>query len=214
MAILAIIRHGQSEYNLLNRFTGELDVPLTEEGRNEAKRAGFQLKSLNISFEAAFTSGLQRAQETLKIILSIIDVENTIPVFRSNALNERNYGQLQGLDKSETAATFSAPRVNVWRRGYSQRPPGGESLEDTYNRVIPYFQQYVEPLLAAGQNTLVVAHGNSLRALMMYLERISSTDIEHIDIATGVPLLYDSMLGNLKGVTALSYSRNLNVLSK
>ncbi|MEO7991212.1 MAG: 2,3-diphosphoglycerate-dependent phosphoglycerate mutase [Chryseolinea sp.] len=191
MATLALVRHGQSEYNFQNRFTGQLDVQLTETGKQEAVKAATILQQSNIQFSDAFTSGLKRAQETLKIILTLIDPENKIPVVTHAALNERNYGMLQGLDKKETASLYSEQQVNEWRRGFLSRPPGGESLEDTFKRVIPYFNSSIRPGLQSQRNVLVVAHGNSLRALMMYLENISPLEIEHVEIATGVPKLYE-----------------------
>lgn len=191
MPYLVIIRHGQSEYNLQNRFTGQLDVPLTEYGKKEAKVAGHKLKKERLKFDNIFTSGLKRAHETLDIIEEELKfTKNQTQVVQSNALNERNYGELQGLNKTETAAKFSEEQVNAWRRGYASRPPGGESLADTYKRVIEYYKKSIEPLLKAGKNILIVAHGNSLRALMMYLEKIDKKKIESMEIATGIPRMY------------------------
>jgi 2,3-bisphosphoglycerate-dependent phosphoglycerate mutase len=190
MGFLVIVRHGQSAYNLENRFTGELDIPLTDQGRQEARDAAMKIKNRNIAFDHAFTSALTRAHQTLSIILDVLGIEGTIPVDFSKALNERNYGELQGLNKTETAAKFSAEQVHAWRRKYYERPPGGESLADTFNRVLPYYEKNIVPVLAAEKNILIVAHGNSLRALMMYLEKINETDIEHVEIATGKPRFY------------------------
>ena len=185
--LLTLIRHGQSTYNLENRFTGDADVPLTPFGRQEALQAGQKLKG--IRFDLAFTSLLQRAEETLQIILKEIG-QTTIPVKRDKALNERRYGDLQGLNKAETSVKFGEAQVLIWRRSYEVRPPGGESLEDTFNRTVPYYKSEIEPELLAGKNILVVAHGNSLRALVMYLEHIGKDDILKLNIPTGIPRNY------------------------
>ncbi len=187
MQKLVIVRHGQSQWNLENKFTGEVDVPLTDLGREEALAAGKKIKG--IIFKTAFTSVLIRAQETLQIILKEIN-QLSIPVIKDKALNERNYGSLQGLNKSEIAAKYGAEQVALWRRGYEVRPPDGESLKDTAARVIPYYKRSIEPLLT-NANVLVVAHGNSLRALMMYLEGITEEKIALVDIPTGVPRVYE-----------------------
>lgn len=184
---MVIVRHGQSQWNLENRFTGEVDIPLTSQGREEARAAGEKLRK--IDFNAAFTSLLVRAEETLQIILTEIG-QTHIPVIRDHALNERNYGQLQGLNKSEVAATYGEEQVVLWRRSYDAIPPGGESLKDTFARVIPYYELAIEPLVINGENILIVAHGNSLRALMMHLEAISAEQIAHIDLPTGIPRMY------------------------
>lgn len=199
MPILTIVRHGQSQWNLENRFTGDVDVPLTDNGRAEAHAAGAKLK--NIVFDNAFTSLLIRAQETLDIILNEIG-ETEIPIIKSAALNERNYGELQGLNKTEMAAKYGAGQIEQWRRGYNTVPPGGESLKATSDRVIPFYQHEMEPLLLAGKNILAVAHGNSLRALMMYLEKISPEAIVSVNIPTGVPRLY-TLSNHLQLVDAL-----------
>ena len=187
MSLLVIVRHGQSEWNLQNRFTGEVDVDLTDTGRKEAHEAGKELKT--IKFDYCFTSVLKRAEETLDIILKEINQEN-IPIKRDKALNERNYGDLQGLNKTETAKQYGDEQVAIWRRSYDVRPPGGESLADTAARVISYYKKEIEPLLRTNANVLIVAHGNSLRALMMYVENISSDEIVKIDLPTGQPRLY------------------------
>ncbi|MFV8326467.1 2,3-bisphosphoglycerate-dependent phosphoglycerate mutase [Flavobacterium sp. ZS1P14] len=188
MALLALIRHGQSAYNLENRFTGNLDVALTSLGEEEAKLAGIRLKDLN--FSCAYTSGLKRAGESLRIILETMQ-QTHIPVIKNEALNERMYGSLQGLNKAEVAKKYGENQLEIWRRSYEVRPPDGESLEDTYNRIVPYYKQEMEPKLKSGKNILIVAHGNSLRALMMYLENISPIAIVKISIPTGTPRLYD-----------------------
>jgi 2,3-bisphosphoglycerate-dependent phosphoglycerate mutase len=187
MPILVLVRHGQSTWNLENRFTGETDIPLTIQGREEARAAGVKLR--DIPFSHAFTSMLQRAIDTLSIILETAR-QQQLPVTRNRALNERNYGRLQGLDKTEVAKQYGQEQVNSWRRSYVARPPDGESLADTAARVIPYYQTAVAPLLEKQENILVVAHGNSLRSLVMYLEGISEHDIAEVDLPTGVPRRY------------------------
>ncbi len=188
MSLLVIVRHGQSQWNLENRFTGSVDTPLTDLGRHEAREAGTLLK--NVSFGIGFTSVLQRAIETMDIILHETG-QTDLPIERSAALNERMYGDLQGMDKAEAEKRFGAEQVFRWRRGYADQPPGGERLADTYNRTVPYFDATILPCLQAGQNVLVVAHGNSLRALLMRLEGISPEAIETVELATGVPRQYE-----------------------
>lgn len=187
MPLLVLVRHGQSSWNLENRFTGEEDVPLTELGKEEARAAGRKLKAL--SFSQGFTSELRRAIDTMSLIVDSAGYPD-LPVTRSRALNERNYGRLQGLNKAEIAKKYGDEQVATWRRSYSIRPPGGESLADTAARVIPYYQTAIEPLLKNGQNILVVAHGNSLRSLVMFLENINKEEISHVDLPTGVPRKY------------------------
>lgn len=187
MPNLIIVRHGQSEYNLENRFTGNTDIELTPEGEKEAVHAAQLIKPYNI--DEAYTSVLKRAIHTLNIILSTNN-ETTIPITKSPALNERSYGDLQGLDKMEMIKKYGEKQVQEWRRSYDIIPPHGESLHETYERVVPYFQQEIEPKLAANKNILIVAHGNSLRALMMYLENINGITIADVNLATGTPRLY------------------------
>ncbi len=188
MSYLVLVRHGQSVWNLENRFTGDVDIDLTDQGREEARITGQKLKDLH--FDAAFTSALKRAQETLDIILHEIDQRDLV-IYKSAALNERRYGALQGLDKAETAEKYGEEQVHLWRRSFDIRPPEGESLKDTQERVIPYYEENIEPLLKDGKNILIVAHGNSLRALLMHIEKISTAAITQIDIPTGVPRLYE-----------------------
>jgi 2,3-bisphosphoglycerate-dependent phosphoglycerate mutase len=188
MALLTLIRHGQSTYNLQNRFTGNVDVPLTLLGEKEALMAGQKLK--NFHFDIAYTSMLVRAWETLRIVLEEIK-QSQIPIVKNVALNERMYGSLQGLNKAETALKYGDKQVEIWRRSYEIRPPDGESLEDTYKRTVPYYQSEIESKLKTGKNVLVVAHGNSLRALKMYLENISPEAIVQVNIPTGTPRNYD-----------------------
>ncbi|NWG18475.1 MAG: 2,3-bisphosphoglycerate-dependent phosphoglycerate mutase [Chloroflexi bacterium] len=184
---LILVRHGQSLWNLENRFTGWTDVPLTPEGEREARQAGALLRGYH--FNRAFTSVLSRAVETLRLILEITG-QTDVPIEQDAALNERHYGDLQGLNKAETAAQFGKEQVHAWRRSYRARPPNGESLHDTAARVMPYYRARIEPLALAGETILVVAHGNSLRALVMTLDGISEADIPDLNIPTGAPRLY------------------------
>ncbi len=185
---LFLVRHGQSEWNLANRFTGWKDVDLTEKGVEEAEKAGELLK--NEKFDEAFTSDLIRAQRTLDIILKETHRED-IPVTKNQALNERDYGDLTGLNKDDARKEFGEEQVHIWRRSYDTPPPGGESLKDTRARVLPYFKEKIIPEIKAGKNILIAAHGNSLRALVMYLENLSPEDILKKEIATGDPLVYE-----------------------
>ena len=187
MALLTLLRHGQSTYNLQNRFTGNVDVPLTPFGEQEALMAGQKLK--DFQFDIAYTSMLVRAWETLRIVLAEIK-QIQIPIIKNAALNERMYGSLQGLNKAETALQYGDKQVEIWRRSYEVRPPEGESLEDTYKRTVPYYKSEIEPKLKSKENILIVAHGNSLRALKMYLENISPENIVKVNIPTGTPVNY------------------------
>jgi len=184
---LAVVRHGQSQYNLENRFTGFADVDLTAQGKEEAAMCGRKL--IGMQFAACFTSVLKRAIESVDIILETMG-QKQLPVYKDAALNERNYGDLQGLNKAETADKYGSDQVTLWRRSFDIAPPGGESLKQTQERVLPYYYEHIEPLLQQGKNILVVAHGNSLRALMMHLENISAEAIAHVDLLTGVPRIY------------------------
>jgi 2,3-bisphosphoglycerate-dependent phosphoglycerate mutase len=195
MPLLAIVRHGQSVWNLENRFTGDTDVDLTPLGQEEARSAGKRLAG--IPFYRAFTSVLKRAVETLDLILEVTGHPD-LPVTRDKSLNERCYGSLQGANKMEMAERYGEQQVAIWRRSYSVEPPGGgESLKDTFDRVIPFYKKEIEPLLMEKKNILIVAHGNSLRALMMYLENIGEQAIEEVDIPTGTPRLYE-LTGDLR----------------
>jgi 2,3-bisphosphoglycerate-dependent phosphoglycerate mutase len=187
MLILTLIRHGQSTYNFENRFTGNCDVELTALGKEEAEKAGVKLR--NFTYNIAYTSVLKRAQESLEIILKVIH-QTKISIIADKALNERKYGSLQGQNKDKIANKYGAEQVEIWRRSYDVRPPEGESLADTYERVVPYYKKEIEPKLKAGQNVLIVAHGNSLRALVMYLEVISKEEIVSFEIPTGAPRQY------------------------
>lgn len=188
MAQLVITRHGQSAWNLENRFTGWVDVDITEVGENEAKKAAEKLKGYH--FDCAFTSNLKRAQRTLNIILEGIGQQN-IPVTKDEALNERHYGDLQGANKAETAAKYGEDQVHIWRRSFDVAPPKGESLKDTADRVIPYFDLNIAPLLQQGRNIIISAHGNSLRALIMHIEKLSPEEILQVELPTGVPIVYE-----------------------
>ena len=185
---LVLVRHGQSEWNAKNLFTGWKDPGLTENGTAEAIRAGKHLKSLGLSFDVLYTSALVRAQLTGKIMLDELG-QSDLEIIEDKALNERDYGELTGLNKDEARKNFGIEQVQVWRRSYDIAPPGGESLKDTYNRVIPYFENKIQPLMK-DKNVLISAHGNSLRALVKYLDDISETDIIKLEIGTGEPIVY------------------------
>ena len=188
MARLVLLRHGESQWNLENRFTGWVDVPLTPRGVQEARNAGDKLRGF--TFDRAFTSVLERATETLRLALDAIGQSN-IPIEKDKALNERMYGELQGLNKAETATKYGEAQVKIWRRSYDVRPPGGESLKDTAERVLPYYERTIRPYLLKGETILVAAHGNSLRALIMELEQLSREQVLELNIPTGAPLLYE-----------------------
>ena len=188
MARLILLRHGESQWNLENRFTGWVDVPLSPRGIQEAKDAGEKLRTF--TFDRAFTSVLARANETLRLALEAIG-QIGIPVEKDKALNERMYGELQGLNKDETVKKYGEAQVKIWRRSYDVRPPGGESLKDTAERVLPYYEGTIKPHLLKGDTILVAAHGNSLRALIMELEQLSREQVLELNIPTGAPLLYE-----------------------
>src|SRR6202008_2509353 len=187
--LLVLVRHGQSEWNQKNLFTGWRDVDLTDEGVAEAVRAGRSLKAQGLRFDVAFTSVLVRAQRTLDIMLKELGQEN-IPVLRDQALNERDYGDLVGLNKDDARTRWGDEQVLKWRRSYDVAPPGGESLRDTAARVLPYYIQEILPRVLRGQRVLVTAHGNSLRALVMVLDRLSPKEIVARELVTGVPKNY------------------------
>ena len=188
MARLVLLRHGESQWNLENRFTGWVDVPLSPKGIEEAKTAGKKLTGYR--FDRAFSSVLTRANETLRIVLEVIG-QPAIPIENDKALNERLYGDLQGLNKAETAQKYGDAQVKIWRRSYDVRPPGGESLKDTADRVLPYYETRVKPYILKGETILIAAHGNSLRALVMQLEQLSKEQVLELNIPTGAPLLYE-----------------------
>ena len=188
MAQLVLLRHGESQWNLENRFTGWVDVPLTPRGIQEAKNAGDKLRGF--TFNRAFTSVLARANDTLRLALEAIGQSN-LPIVKDKALNERMYGELQGLNKAETAKKYGEAQVKIWRRSYDIPPPGGESLKDTAERVLPYYEQAIKPYLLKGETILIAAHGNSLRALTMELEQLSREQVLELNIPTGAPVLYE-----------------------
>ncbi len=191
MPTLILVRHGESQWNLENRFTGWVDVPLTERGEGEARIAGEHLRGLPI--DKVYTSVLQRAINTSKIALQAAGKPDTLPTERDQALNERHYGDLQGLNKAETAEQYGDAQVKIWRRSYDVPPPGekGESLKDTAARTLPYFRAHILPDLKAGHNVLVVAHGNSLRSIVMELDQLSREQVLELNIPTGIPLVYN-----------------------
>ena len=206
---LVLLRHGQSQWNLENRFTGWKDVPLTEKGIEEAKNAGQLIKKNNIKFDKIFSSVLQRANKTAEIAMKEAEMKhlfnnNQLNYTKDQSLNERDYGDLVGLNKAETADKFGKEQVHIWRRSYDISPPNGESLKDVVNRVSPYFESNISPLIADEKNILIAAHGNSLRAIMIKVGLHMPEEISSIELPTGSPLclVYDK--GNLKNHFYLS----------
>jgi 2,3-bisphosphoglycerate-dependent phosphoglycerate mutase len=200
MPDLVLVRHGQSLWNLENRFTGWVDVPLTAEGEAEARRAGERLNGM--SFDVAYTSTLVRAQETLRLLCETAGLD--LPVIRDQALNERHYGDLQGLNKAETAERYGDEQVHIWRRSFATPPPNGEALKHTAERTLPFFERAILGDIKLGKNVLVVAHGNSNRSIVMDLEQISEDEIMGVELATGIPLVYDLETdGTVKGKRTL-----------
>jgi 2,3-bisphosphoglycerate-dependent phosphoglycerate mutase len=187
--LLVLVRHGQSEWNLKNLFTGWRDVALTDVGIMEARAAGRKLRAQGIGFEIGFTSALKRAQDTMTLMLEEMGLPD-IPVLKDLALNERDYGDLSGLNKDDARKRWGEEQVHIWRRSYDVAPPGGESLRDTAARVLPYYIEEILPRVLRGERTLVTAHGNSLRALVMVLDRLGPKEIVARELATGVPLIY------------------------
>jgi 2,3-bisphosphoglycerate-dependent phosphoglycerate mutase len=188
MPQLVLIRHGQSQWNLENRFTGWIDIPLSPKGEEEARNAGEKIKGFK--FDKVYTSVLQRAIKTYEIASEAAGF-NSLPVEKDQALNERMYGDLQGLNKDDMRKKFGAEQVHKWRRSYDIAPPNGESLKDTAARVLPYWHSHIEPDLKAGKNILIVAHGNSLRALIMHLDNLTGEEVVKLEIPTGEPILYE-----------------------
>ena len=186
---LVLVRHGQSEWNLKNLFTGWRDVELTDLGVEEAKRAGKALKSKKLKFDIAFTSALKRAQNTNALMLAELG-QPRLKTIRDVALNERDYGDLSGLNKDDARKKWGEEQVHVWRRSYDVPPPGGESLKDTGARVWPYYIHTIQPQVLKGKTVLVTAHGNSLRALIMALDGLTGEEIVKMELATGVPVIY------------------------
>ncbi len=203
--LLVLVRHGQSEWNLKNLFTGWRDVDLTEQGVNEAKEAGRKLKAEGIIFDVAYTSALKRAQRTLDLALAEMG-QTGLPIIRDQALNERDYGDLSGLNKDDARKKWGEEQVHIWRRSYDIAPPGGESLRDTLARTLPYYVQEILPGVLRGQRTIIAAHGNSLRALVMVLEKLSPEGILEREIATGSPIIYrlnaDATVESVKDLAA------------
>ncbi len=188
MSTLVLVRHGQSLWNLENRFTGWVDVPLTARGREEARKAGQLIGNTGIELQVAYTSGLTRAQTTLQLIMETMGVD--LPVIRDQALNERHYGQLQGLNKDDMREKYGEEQVKIWRRSYDVPPPGGEALKNTAERTIPFFDACIMGDIRQGKNVLVVAHGNSNRSIVMKLEDLSKEEVLELNLETGVPLVY------------------------
>lgn len=187
MPKLVLIRHGQSLWNLENRFTGWVDVPLSKQGEDEARKAAKQIASM--AFDVCYTSALSRAQETLRIILETNGWE--LPVIRDQALNERHYGDLQGLNKDEMRRLYGEEQVHIWRRSYDVRPPNGEALKNTAERTLPFFERCILGDIRQGKNVLVVAHGNSNRSIVMQLDSLTGEQVVKLELGTGVPVIYD-----------------------
>jgi len=202
---LVLVRHGQSEWNLKNLFTGWTDVGLTEQGIAEAKSAGKLLKARGLQFDIAYTSALSRAQDTLTLMLGELGQEG-LKTLKDQALNERDYGDLTGLNKDDARKKWGEDQVHIWRRSYDVAPPGGESLKDTLARTLPYYMVHIQPDVLSGKRVLVSAHGNSLRALIMVLEGLTPEQIVKRELATGVPLVYrlnaDSTVAEFKEMAA------------
>ncbi len=203
--LLVLLRHGESEWNLKNLFTGWRDPDLTPAGVEEANEAGRRLKARGVTFDLAFTSALVRAQHTLALTLAEMG-QTGLPEMRDQALNERDYGDLCGLNKDDARKKWGEEQVHLWRRSYDVQPPGGESLKDTVARTLPYYCQYILPAVLNGKHVLVAAHGNSLRALVMVLDRLGPKTIPSMELATGVPLVYhlkaDSTVASKEILTA------------
>lgn len=189
MSKLIILRHGESEWNKLNLFTGWEDVSLTDQGKIEAKLAAFAIQNLKVDINHAYTSALKRASNTLEIVLYIL--KKDIPIISDQALNERNYGSLTGMNKDEARNKWGDEQVKLWRRSYDIAPENGESLKDTCNRTIPYFKKNILPKLHAGKNVIITAHGNSLRSIIMRVEELNEDEIVNVEITTGIPIVYE-----------------------
>jgi 2,3-bisphosphoglycerate-dependent phosphoglycerate mutase len=208
--LLILVRHGQSDWNLKNLFTGWKDPDLSPRGVAEAKAAGARLKALGFQLDVAFTSALLRAQSTLTLMLAELD-QTTLEIIYDQALNERDYGDLSGLNKDDARKKWGEEQVQIWRRSYDVAPPRGESLKDTVARVLPYYCQSILPRVLGGQRVLVAAHGNSLRALIMVLDRLDAATIPKLELETGVPLVYrlnaDSTVSEKHVLTGISGDR-------
>lgn len=188
--LLVLVRHGQSEWNEKNLFTGWRDPGLTEQGKAEAKEAGEAMKKAGLGFDVAYTSNLSRAQETNRIMLAELG-QSDIEIVKNEALNERDYGDLSGLNKDDARKKWGEEQVHIWRRSYDVPPPGGESLKMTAERVLPYFDKEILPRVLKGERVLVAAHGNSLRALVMQLDKLNQDEVIALNIATGAPIVYE-----------------------
>ena len=203
--LLVLVRHGQSDWNLKNLFTGWKDPDLTPQGVGEAAAAGQRLKAMGLQFDIAYTSALTRAQHTCRLILGELG-QTDLPTIREQALNERDYGDLSGLNMDDARAKWGEDQVHLWRRSYDVPPPGGESLKDTVARVLPYYCQEILPRVLRGERVIVAAHGNSLRALVMILDRLTPETIPSMELETGIPLVYrlkaDSTVDTKKVLTA------------
>lgn len=199
MSKLVLVRHGQSLWNLENRFTGWVDVPLTAQGQSEARACGAKLKRMR--FGVAYTSALTRAQNTLALILE--EMEADVPVIRDQALNERHYGDLSGLNKDDMRKMYGKEQVHIWRRSYDVAPPGGESLKDTRARTLPFFERCIMGDVRQGKDVLVVAHGNSNRSIVMELDGLTPEQVLELNLETGVPLVYDLEHGKVTGKIVL-----------
>ena len=202
---LVLVRHGQSDWNRKNLFTGWKNPGLTDQGVSEAENTGEKLKEQGFNFDVMFTSELKRAQNTGEIILEKLNEPN-LATIKSVNLNERDYGDLTGMNKDEARAEFGEEQVHIWRRSYDVPPPGGESLKDTYDRVIPYFESDIMPEINDSKNVLIAAHGNSLRSLVKFIEDLNETDILKLEIATGEPIIYKFIDGRF----TRAYSRCLS----
>ena len=187
--LLVLVRHGQSEWNLKNLFTGWRDVDLTPAGIEEARAAGRKLKAKGLAFDTSFTSVLKRAERSLDLMLEEVG-QTKLPITRDLALNERDYGDLSGLNKNDARAKWGEEQVHIWRRSYGVAPPGGESLRDTGARVWPYYINKIQPHVLRGERVLIAAHGNSLRALIMALDGLTPDEVVTLELATGVPVVY------------------------
>ena len=205
MSKLIILRHGESEWNKLNLFTGWEDVSLTDQGKIEAKLAAFAIQNLKVDVNHAYTSALKRAKDTLGIVLYIL--KKDIPMISDQALKERNYGGLTGMNKDEARNKWGDEQVKLWRRSYDVAPENGESLKDTCERTIPYFKKNILPKLYDGENVIITAHGNSLRSIIMYVEELSEKEIISVEITTGIPIVYEYENKNIIKKTELFVKR-------
>ena len=205
---LILVRHGQSEWNAKNLFTGWKDPGLTDQGVSEAKNAGKLISEQNIEFDIMYTSMLSRAQKTGDIILGILN-HKEIPIIKNEALNERHYGSLAGLNKDDARKKWGKEQVHIWRRSFDIPPPDGESLKDTADRVLPYFEAEIMPKVVSGSSILIAAHGNSLRALIMKLDSISPEDIVKLEIPTGAPIQYEFTIDGIVNKKTNLYEKQL-----